>query len=323
MDVAPMSEPARVVVIGATGLVGSALTQKFLHDGWEVTATVRDAGSVAWVADALRGARVATLVDLLDGEAVGALLRECRPQVVINCVGVLSGSGLGAARAYGDANMTGVAVALDACVRSNVGRAVVLGSGFEYVPASYPLDEKAPIGPTILYGATKAAGSVIANYFRAVASLDVCVVRPFSVYGPRERRNRFVPHVITAALSGRPIEMSAGAQRRDYLYVEDLAQGLARLASHEGSLPKAINFAGPEEHTLLDIATIALEIVGSPAPLRAGVRPENPGDRPIFLGDSGLAQEILGWRPAHDLRSGLAKTIEWYRAHQELWETRA
>ena len=251
------------------------------------------------------------------------MLVESRPDVVVNCISTNPTSGNDAARAYGSMNVTAVAVALDACVRSDVGRAIVFGSGFEYVPASYPLDEKEPIGPTTLYGATKAAGSVIANYFRTVARLDVCVARPFSVYGPRERRNRFVPYVITAALSGWPIEMCAGAQRRDYLYVEDLAEGLARLASHEGSLPQALNFAGPEEHTLLDIATIALEIVGSQAPLRAGVRSENPGDRPIFLGDRRLAREVLGWRPAHDLRSGLAKTIEWYRAHRELWETRA
>ena len=192
--------------------------------------------------------------------------------------------------------------------------------GFEYAPADHPLSEKDPIGPTTLYGATKAAGSVIANYFRSVAHLDVCVARPFSVYGPREHQNRFVPYVITAALAGRPIEMSSGAQRRDYLYVDDLAEGLARLAGHEGSLPEALNFAGPEEHTLLDIATIAVEIVGSRVPLRAGVRIENPGDRPIFLGDGRLARETLGWRPAHDLRSGMAKTAAWYRDHRDLWE---
>jgi nucleoside-diphosphate-sugar epimerase len=318
-----MKGPGHATVIGANGLVGSALTRQFHDEGWEVTAVVRGAGSVARVADALRGVRVATLADALDGEAVGRLLRDCRPQVVVNCIGVLSSSGPGAAQRYGDANITAVAVTLDACVRSDVGRAIVLGSGFEYAPAIYPLNEKEPIGPTTLYGATKAAGTVIANYFRTVAGLDVCVARPFSVYGPRERRSRFVPYVLTAALLGRPIEMSVGAQRRNYLYVEDLAQGLARLASHEGTLPEALNFAGSEEHTLLDIATIAQDILEAHAPIRAGARRGNPGDRPTFLGDSRLAQEMLGWRPAHDLRSGIAKTVAWYRDHPYLWETPA
>jgi dTDP-glucose 4,6-dehydratase len=309
--------------MGATGLVGSALVRQLLDDGWEVTATIRDTTPSARVVDALQDARLVTLADALDGGAVSSLLVESHPDVVVNCISTNPTGGNDAARAYGSMNVTAVAVALDACVRSGVGRAVVFGSGFEYAPASYPLNEMEPIGPTTLYGATKAAGSVIANYFRTVARLDVCVARPFSVYGPDERRNRFVPYVITAALSGGTIEMSAGAQRRDYLYVGDLAEGLARLVSHEGPLPEALNFAGPEEHMLLDIATIASEIVGPQAPLRAGVRPENPGDRPVFLGDSRLAREMLGWRPAHDLRSGLARTIDWYRAHREFWETSA
>jgi UDP-glucose 4-epimerase len=323
IDVAPMSGPGRAAVIGATGLVGSALARQLLDDGWEVTATVRDAGSAEWVADALRGAQVATLANLLDGEAVGALLRECRPRVVFNCVGVLSGSGPGAARAYGDGNVTAVAVILDACARSEVGRAIVLGSGFEYAPASSPLHEGSPIGPTTLYGATKAAASVVARYFANIACLDVCVARPFSLYGPRERLSRFVPHVITSALAGQAIEMSTGTQTRDYLYVGDLVDGLVRLARHDGPLLETVNFAGPSEHSLLDVALIAIETADSRAPLRTGARPENPGDRPIFLGDSRLAREMLGWRPAHDLRSGLAKTVDWYRAHRNLWETPA
>lgn len=320
VDVAPMGGPGRAAVIGAAGLVGSALARRFLDDGWEVTATVRDAGSAAQVADALEGAQVATLADALDGDAVSALLEEFRPQVVISCVGVLSGSGSGAARAYVDGNITVVAVTLDACVRTGVGRAIVLGSGFEYRPASHPLDETGPIGPTTLYGATKAAGSVIANHFRSVAGLDVCVARPFSLYGPRERRTRFVPYVITSALAGRPVEMSTGTQARDYLYVEDLADGLVRLACHDGPLPETLNFAGPEEHSLLDLVAIAVGCVGSSVSIRPGSRPENPADRPVFLGDSRRAEAMLGWRPIHDLGSGLAKTVAWYRNHRDLWD---
>jgi dTDP-glucose 4,6-dehydratase len=315
-----MTQVGHALVMGATGLVGSAVVRQLLDNGWEVTATVRDMVAVARVREALQDARVVTLADALDGDAVASVLSETHPDVVVNCISTNPTSSSDAARAYGSMNVTAVAVALDACARADVGRAVVFGSGFEYAPTSCPLNEKQPIGPTTLYGATKAAGSVIANYFRTVADLDVCVARPFSLYGPREPRNRFVPSVIIAALSGRPIEMSAGAQRRDYLYVEDLAEGLARLAGHEGPLPGALNFAGPEEHTLLDIATIALDIVGARSPLRAGVRTGNPGDRPTFLGDSHLARDVLGWCPAHDLRSGLAKTVAWYRDHRDLWE---
>ncbi len=129
------------VVIGASGLVGSALVRQLLDDGWEVTATVRDAGAAALVGAALQGARVAMLVDALDGESVRAILADSHPNVVVNCVSTNPTSGNEAARAYGNGNATAVAVTLDACARADVGRAIVFGSGFEYAPASYPLDE--------------------------------------------------------------------------------------------------------------------------------------------------------------------------------------
>ncbi len=318
-----MSGPGRAVVLGATGLVGSELVRQLLDDNWEVAATIRDPSSIAPVLDAVQGAQVVTLADALDGEAISRVLAEHCPDVVINCMSTNPTWVADAARAYGSMNVTAVAVVLDACVRSNVGRAIVIGSGFEYSPAASPLDENSPIGPNTLYGATKASGSVVAHYFRNFAALDVCVARPFSVYGPRERLTRFVPSAITAALSGRPIEMSSGRQTRDYLYVADMAEGLVRLASHEGPLPETVNFAGPEVHSLLDVALRVVELAGSGAGVHSGSRAENPGDRPVFLGDCRRARETLGWLPQHDLQSGLAKTLDWYKTHRSLWETPA
>jgi nucleoside-diphosphate-sugar epimerase len=116
--------------------------------------------------------------------------------------------------------------------------------------------------------------------------------------------------------------MSTGRQARDYLFVEDLAEALVRLVGHDAPMPETINFAGPEEHSLLDIATIAVARAGSKTPICTGVRSENPGDRPIFLGDTGLARKSLAWQPTHGLRSGLEKTVDWYRGHRNLWETK-
>lgn len=318
-----MTGPGHALVMGATGLVGSALVRQLLEDGWEVRATVRDMTAAARVADALQDARVVILPDALDGDAVAAVLGEGRPDVVFNCVGKNPSSARDAARGYGEANVAATAVTLDECARLGIERVIVFGSGLEYAESDHALDENAPIQPTTLYGATKVAASTLARYFRRTAGLDVCIVRPFATYGPRDQLNRFVPYVVTSALVGQPIEMSIGTQRRDYLYVEDLAAGLVLLAACSGSSPPVLNFSGPSEHLLIDVAATVVDITGSRSPIIPGARPAALVDPPVFLGDSRLAREMLGWRPAHDLRSGLAKTIEWYRARRELWETRA
>lgn len=262
------------------------------------------------------------LTDMLDDLAVGSALNESRPTVVISCVGTLPVAH-GATRDLLDSNVTATAVLLDACAQFGVGRIVLLGSGFEYAPAAGPIDEARAIGPTTLYGATKVAATSIARHYRSNVGLEVCVVRPFSLYGPREHLHRFVPTVVTSALNERPVEMSTGTQVRDYLFVDDLAAGLVRAAGHARVLPETMNFAGPDRHTLADLATIVLELTGSTAPLRLGARPGNPSDQPIFLGNSRLAYETLGWRPTHDLSSGLERTVEWYRSHRKLWDVAA
>lgn len=317
-----MKAPKKALVVGATGLVGSAVTDKLIKDGWQVTATARSAESVRWAGDALLGAQMLMLTDMLDDLAVGSALNESRPTVVISCVGALPVAD-GATRDLLHSNVTATAVLLDACAQFGVGRIVLLGSGFEYAPAAGPIDEARAIGPTTLYGATKVAATSIACHYRSNVGLEVCVVRPFSLYGPREHLHRFVPTVVTSALNERPVEMSAGTQVRDYLFVDDLAAGLVRAAGHDGVLPETMNFAGPDRHTLADLATIVLELTGSTAPLRLGARPGNPSDQPIFLGNSRLAYETLGWRPTHDLSSGLERTVEWYRSHRKLWDVAA
>jgi dTDP-glucose 4,6-dehydratase len=290
-----------------------------LDDGWAVTATVRSLDAAARIEDALLGARITQLDDALDCATVLAILCHDQPDIVVNCVSSNPAVRGDVARVYGDGNLTAVAVILDACRRAGIGRAIVFGSGSEYAPADRPLDEGAPLGPTTLYGATKAGGTALARYFRSVEGLDVCVVRPFSIYGPRERLHRLVPYLISRLLRDEPAEMSSGRQRRDYLYVDDLADGLVKLAAHSGPLPACLNFTGVEQHTVLDLATTLREIIGSDAPLLVDARPPNPGDQLVFLGDSTLARETLNWRPAFDLRTGLAATVEWYRAHRAFW----
>ncbi len=305
-----------VVVLGASGLIGSAVAQSLLKSGWEVTATVRDATSGRHLGDSMRDASIA-VVDPMDWQAVTDLLMARRPVAVVSCIGRNAGAGAGAARACADANVTTVAILLDAMSRAGIGRAVVIGSGSEYEPADHPLDEKHPLGPTTLYGATKVAASEIATYFGRCEGMDVCVARPFSVYGPREPAHRFVPYVIGCGLSGRPMEISRGTQNRDYLYSADLADGLVRLVELEARLPHTLNFSGPMGHSLLDVAVLVRELTQSDAPILAGSRAPNPGDREVLLGDSQLARQLLGWEPSHDLRRGLGFTVEWYRTHPE------
>ncbi len=313
-----MSPDRSALIVGAGGLVGSALAKRLVRDDWSVTATIRTTESSTWAADALFGARV-ELADLLDAELIDEVFQRTTPRVVVDCAGLLTPVGPDAVRRLVDSNVTAPAVLLDACRRHGIDRVLLMGSGFEYAPASTALAEGDPIGPTNLYGVTKVAATAVADHYRVTHGMDICVIRPFSVFGPRERLHRFVPYVIGRALTGQAIEMSAGSQSRDYLFVDDLADGLAKVAGHDTRLPPVVNFSGGDVHSLAHVAERAVAIAGADVPIHFGVREANSVDRSTFLGDSSLARSVFDWQPSHDLEAGLDATVGWYRAHQDLW----
>lgn len=302
------------LVLGASGLIGSAVAARLVRDGWAVTATVRTQGAAQRAAEALAGSTIEALPDIRNEEGVARLLRSVRPRLVILATATNPGPGNGA-RGYAEGNVTVPAVVLEACRVARVERVVLFGSGFEYAPSEQPLDEAARPGPTTLYGATKAAGSAIARFMRE-AGLEVCVVRPFSVYGPRERLHRFVPAAIVSGLAGEPIEISDGTQVRDYLHADDVALAVALLASRTSAMPAALNLAGAQRHTLIDLAQLVAGLTGRGSSVHAGVRRANEGDRAVFLGDARLARQALGWAPDVSLEAGIARTVDWYAAHR-------
>lgn len=316
-----MKSVSRTLVTGAAGFIGSAVVRRLVDDGSDVTAAVRKTVPTKWAGEALTGAQICVIPDYLVGTVASSLLEKVRPHVVINCIGNLSTGRLGNMRPLVDANVTTTGVLLEASADAGVDRFIEVGSGFEYAPSNARLLETDPIGPTTLYGVTKAAGSALALHFKRAGDLDVCVVRPFSLYGAREQLHRFVPYAVTCALERAEIRMSAGDQTRDYLFVDDFAEGLASAAGYAGRLPDVLNFAGSETHLLGEIARLVSDITSSTALIR-GDRLPNEGDRSVFLGDSSLATRVLGWYPRRSLRSGLAETVEWYISHRDLWSER-
>ena len=137
-------------------------------------------------------------------------------------------------------------------------------------------------------------------------------VRPFFLYGPREHPERLVASVARALLRGELAATSHGRQLRDYLHVQDVADAV--VATLDSDLEGALNIGSGEAVALRDIVTRLGETVGRPELLRIGEVAARSNDVPLVVADNGRLLQELGWRPALDLASGLAQTINWWRA---------
>jgi dTDP-glucose 4,6-dehydratase len=143
--------------------------------------------------------------------------------------------------------------------------------------------------------------------------VDVRVARIFNSFGPRLRVDdgRAVPTFIGQALRDEPLTLHGdGSQTRSLCYVDDLIEGIVRLLMSGYVDP--VNLGNPRETTVRELAETIREVAGSSSDLRMTPRPVD--DPEVRQPDLTVARRELGWEPKVDLREGLARTIDWFRA---------
>ena len=170
-----------------------------------------------------------------------------------------------------------------------------------------------PIGPRGVYDEAKRFAEAIAMAYHRVHGMEIRIVRIFNTYGPRMRPHdgRVVSNFITQALRGEPLTVyGEGGQTRSFCYVDDLVEGITRLLFSDADGP--VNVGNPLEMTVLELAEFVQELSGSEAGI---VKEPLPTDDPkVRRPDISRARAILDWEPKVDLRDGLEKTMEYFRA---------
>ncbi len=171
-----------------------------------------------------------------------------------------------------------------------------------------------PIGPRSVYDEAKRFSEALSMAYHREHGIDVRIARIFNTYGPRMRMNdgRVIPNFIYQALNNQPITVHGdGSQTRSFCYVDDLIEGIYKLATQEGLEGEVFNLGNPEEYTILELAQLIIELSGSSSKIVFKERPEDDPDR--RRPDITKAKEILGWEPKVSVREGLKRTIEWFR----------
>jgi dTDP-glucose 4,6-dehydratase len=172
-----------------------------------------------------------------------------------------------------------------------------------------------PVGPRSVYDEAKRYAEALTTAYRTSCGVDAGILRIFNTYGPRMRPDdgRVVSSFIDQALNCKPLTVFGdGTQTRSLCYVDDLVRGiLAMLDSEE---PGPINLGNPVELSVLAIAKLVLELVGSPSRIELHPLPQDDPTR--RRPDITRARDRLGWNPQVSVREGIARTIEWHAKEQ-------
>ncbi|MFE4513411.1 UDP-glucuronic acid decarboxylase family protein [Kitasatospora sp. NPDC056783] len=169
-----------------------------------------------------------------------------------------------------------------------------------------------PVGLRSVYDEAKRFSESLTMAYRRACGVDTSIVRIFNTYGPRMRRGdgRVVPTFVEQALSGKALTVTGdGSQTRSLCYVDDLVDGLVRLAASR--FPGPINLGNPHEVSILTLAEEIRELAESSSSIDFVDLPED--DPRLRRPDISLAGAALGWLPSVSLQRGLSRTITWFR----------
>lgn len=169
-----------------------------------------------------------------------------------------------------------------------------------------------PIGPRSMYDESKRFAEAMTVAYHRTHGVPVRIVRIFNTYGPRIRAGdgRVVPTFLSQALRGEPLTVHGdGGQTRSLCYVHDLVEGIWRMLTRGVMGP--VNLGNPEEVTMLELANLVKEVVGSDSEILFTDRPID--DPQVRRPDITRARSALGWEPTVPMAEGLARTATSFR----------
>jgi len=299
------------VVTGGAGFLGSHLCEYLLERGWRVVCLDNlDTGSlenVKHLRDDAFQFRYHNCVDYIDVEGqVEAVFHLASPASPVDYLRLpLHTLKVGS---YGTHNALGLA-------KFKRARFLLASTSEVYGdPEVHPQQEEYwgnvnPVGPRGVYDEAKRYSEAMTMAYHRQQGVDTHIVRIFNTYGPRMRQHdgRAIPTFIRQAVQGKPLTVFGdGSQTRSFCYVDDLIEGIFRLAMSDYHMP--VNIGNPNEMTLLELAERVQRVTGTTSPIVFEGLPED--DPKVRQPDITRAREILGWEPKVGLDEGLRRTLE-------------
>lgn len=299
---------ARVLVTGATGFIGGCLVRRLIKRGCEVHGVSRRklagrADGVHWWQGNLR-----------DTDRIQQIVDGSQPDRIVHLASQVTGDrSLERVLPILHDNLVSSVGLLTAAARNRCQRVVLAGSMEE------PDPKEGLAIPGSPYAAAKWSGSAYGRMFHALYGLPVVMARIFMVYGPGQQDiAKLVPYVIANFLRGEVPALGSGRRAIDWVYVDDVAEGLERACFAEGIGGLTLDMGSGRQNTIREVVESLAAIIRPPFAPVFGALADRPLDREP-VADTGRTESLLGWRATTPLPLGLEQTVRWYREHPQIY----
>jgi len=291
----------RVLVTGANGFIGGKLCIKLKELGAEIYGISRSGPKESEEIDRwITG-------DLVNYDFIKSTINSIKPDTIFHLAGYVSGKReLEAVLPSYHNNLTSTINILTASTEFDIQRLVLSGSLEE--PKSGD-EEIVPVSP---YAASKWAGTLYAKMFYKLYGTPVTIPRIFMVYGPgKQDFEKLVPYVVQTLHKKNSPNLTSGSRLVDWIYIDDIVEGLIRMAIEEGVEGRAIDLGSGRQFSVKEVAQKIKTIIGGNTEINFGKKPDRDFER-IRKADLDTTQKLIDWEPQIDIDEGLRRTVKWF-----------
>jgi len=314
----------KIIVTGATGFIGSHLTEFLIEKGFNVVAFDRynSNNNWGWLEKSKYKSDIHVILgDIRDYDSVSKAMQDCRAVFHLAALIGIPYSYI-SPLAYIRTNIEGTYNVLEAAKNLNIEQVLITSTSETYGTAQYvPIDEKHPLVGQSPYSASKIAADQLAISYYKSFELPVKIVRPFNTYGPRQSARAIIPTIISQILNGKTeIELGNLTPTRDLTFVKDVCAGFEEIYKSEALFGEVTNIGMKTEISIGELAKLIANTMNIQLMIKSSkerIRPKSSEVERLFCDNTKLLKHT-SWQPNYTLRQGIGEVIEWMKKPENL-----
>jgi len=319
----------KIFITGASGFIGSHLTERLIAENYNVTALVPYDinSSIGWLKDVKNIKKVKIIHgDIRDENFIVKHSKNC--DILIHLAALISiPYSYESPKSYIQNNVEGTFNVLEAAKRNNIKKVIHTSTSEVYGSAIYtPIDELHPINPQSPYAASKVAADSLAFSYYKSFNIPVCIVRPFNTFGPRQSGRAVITTIIAQLLKNKnKLFIGKTDTKRDFTFVSDTVDAYLKIIRSKKDLSgKTINLGTGSTVSIQDIIKNVIQILNIKPKIikdKKRFRPKK-SEVNLLLSNNAKARKLLKWKPKFSGKKGLYRalsiTIDWFKKDKNL-----
>ncbi len=306
------------MITGGAGFIGANIVNRLLDLGHKnINLIIKESTDLTRLKNAIKKINLYK-VDLLDKELLQKIVNKINPSIIIHLATYSQYRNQQAVLPMIESNIKATLNLLNSTRKLNYDVFINTGSSSEYGIKDKPMKESDLLEPISFYASTKASATLLCQVFAKEYNKPIVTLRPFSVFGPLEEDERFIPTIIKSVIKNKPIKVTSGKQRRDFIYIDDVVDIYIKIMSNGKRLSgQILNMGTGVEHSNDEVVQKLFKVTGKKVKVEKGAFPKRLWDTSHWVADISKTKKSLKWKPRFTLEYGLKKTYEWSLRNEE------